>query len=33
MAVLGNLVAMLENIVTTLGGKMTIMKTFSPDLG
>jgi len=30
---LGNLVAMLENIVPTLGNKMTIMKTLFVDLG
>jgi len=30
---LGNLVAMLENVVPTLGGKMTIMETLFVDLG
>jgi len=29
---LGNLVAMLENVVTTLGGKMTMMETLFADL-
>jgi len=29
---LGNLVAMLENVVIALGGKMTIMETLFADL-
>jgi len=33
MAMLGNLVAMLENVVTTLGRKMTMMETLFADLG
>jgi len=32
MVMLGNLVAMLENVVSTLGGKMTIMGTLFADL-
>jgi len=32
MAMLGNLVAMLENVVIALGGKMTMMKTLFADL-
>jgi len=30
---LGNLVAMLKNVVFALGGKMTIMETLFADLG
>jgi len=33
MAMLGSLVAMLENIVTALGGKMTMMETLFAYLG
>jgi len=33
MVILGNLIVMLENVVTTLGGKMTIMETIFDDLG
>jgi len=33
MAMLGNLVAMLENVVLALSGKMTIMETLFDDLG
>jgi len=33
MAILGNLVAMLENVVPILGVKMTIMKTLFTNLG
>jgi len=33
MAILGNLVAMLENVMTALGSKMTIIKILFADLG
>jgi len=33
MAMLGNLIAILENVVTTLDGKMTIMETLFAYLG
>jgi len=33
MAILENFVAMLENVVTTLNGKMTIVETLFVDLG
>jgi len=33
MAMLGNLVAMIENVMPTLGGKMAIMETLFADLG
>jgi len=33
LATLGNHVAMLENVVIALGGKMTIMETLFVDLG
>jgi len=33
MAMLGNLVAMLENVVLALGGKMTIMETLFANPG
>jgi len=33
MALLGNLVAMLENVVTASGGKMTIKESLFVDLG
>jgi len=33
MAMIENLVTMLESVVTTLGGKMTIMETLFDDLG
>jgi len=32
MDMLENLIAMLENVVPTLGGKMTIIETFFVDL-
>jgi len=33
MAMLGNLVAMVENVMNAWGGKMAIMETFFVDLG
>jgi len=33
MAMLGNFLAMLENVVIVLGGKMTMMETLFADLG
>jgi len=33
MAMLGNLIAILENVVLALGGKMTVMETLFADSG